>query len=100
MCYQVCVSTVSHCLSMGGKHTEATHLTLLKDCASICKLSENFMLRNSLHAKHIAKECAEICEACAEDCEKLDLKDEQMQECARNVQRLAANAPPRAKKCN
>lgn len=46
-CYQTCVKTVSHCIKMGGEHVEPEYLTLMKDCAAICKVSEGFMLRDS-----------------------------------------------------
>lgn len=40
------------------------------DCAEICMLAASFVARDSEHANHILKECAEICEACAQECEK------------------------------
>lgn len=44
-CRVTCMSMAkSHCLEMGGKHTETAHYKLMMDCAKICR------------------ECAEICE--------------------------------------
>ncbi len=40
------------------------------DCAQICTLLAGFIARSSEHAKHLSKECAEICNICAEECEK------------------------------
>ncbi len=40
------------------------------DCAEICHVAASFVTRGSEHAQHLLKECAEICEACAEECEK------------------------------
>lgn len=90
-CYQVCVDTVTYCIKMGGSHVEANHLTLLKDCASICKTSMGFLLRESKHAKSICEVAAEICEACADSCEKIDPGDEQMRECARMCRECAVS---------
>ena len=81
-CFKSCASTFKHCLEMGGPHALPKHLNLLKDCMEICKTSEDFMLRDSMHAKCIAEECAKICEQCAESCEEIDPNDAQMKECA------------------
>jgi hypothetical protein len=90
-CYQVCVATLAHCQEMGGIHAEPKHLTLLKDCAEICKTSESFMLRGSLHAPCVAQECAKICEQCADSCEKVDPRDIQMMECVKMCRECAAS---------
>jgi hypothetical protein len=86
-CHSVCLETITHCLHMGGEHTEPHHLRLMMDCAEICQTSANFMLRGSdLHGMTCAI-CADICERCAEDCEQFD--DAQMEECAEVCRRCA-----------
>lgn len=90
-CYQTCTETLRHCLEMGGSHVEAKHLTLLMDCAKICKISEDFMLRGSEHDKHICAECAHICEQCADSCEKIDPNDNQMMQCAKMCRQCAVS---------
>ena len=40
------------------------------DCADICSLTASLIARGSVHGSHLLKECAEICKACAEECEK------------------------------
>jgi len=80
-CHSVCVQTVAHCLQMGGKHAEPSHIRLLEDCAQICQTSADFMLRGSdLHGQTCGA-CAVICERCADDCGKFT-DDEIMQHCA------------------
>lgn len=90
-CRTACLMTINHCLKMGGVHVEPRHMNLLKDCAEICKSSENFMLRDSEHAECICEECARICEQCAESCEKIDPNDAQMSECAKMCRECATS---------
>jgi hypothetical protein len=87
-CHRVCVETTQHCLQMGGRHAEASHIRLMLDCAEICQTSANFMLRGSdLHA-HTCGVCAEVCQRCAEDCERFG-DDQMMMQCAQACRRCA-----------
>jgi hypothetical protein len=87
-CHSVCLSTVAHCLEKGGRHAEASHVTLLLDCADICRTSADFMLRgSSLHGRTCAA-CADICRHCAEACERLG-DDDEMRRCAEACRRCA-----------
>lgn len=88
-CHKVCVETAAHCLEMGGRHAEASHIRLLLDCAQICETSEDFMLRGSEAHGRVCTVCAEICQRCAEDCERFD--DDFMKRCA-EVCRACAEA--------
>lgn len=81
ICYKTCLETLDHCLSMGGKHAEASHIKLLMDCARICDTTADFVGRNSDYHKELSRICADICDACAESCEKLEGKE--MEECAK-----------------
>jgi hypothetical protein len=87
-CHRICLSTVAHCLQMGGRHAEATHITLLLDCAEICQTSANFMLRGSQFHTRTCGVCAEGCARCAEDCARFG-DDRMMQECAQACWRCA-----------
>jgi hypothetical protein len=81
-CHRVCLETIQYCLRMGGEHAEEKHIRLLTDCAQICQISADFMIRGSeLHHETCAA-CAEVCGRCADDCTALGADDEQMQECA------------------
>src|SRR3546814_4960307 len=65
-CHVMCLTmAMTHCLEMGGKHTEPAHMKLMLDCAQICSVVLEFMARDSDHHKHICRECAEICRAFA-----------------------------------
>lgn len=71
-CYRICFEmAMSHCLEVGGEHTEPRHFRLMMSCAEICKTAAQFMLLGSTHHKHICSECAEICDECAASCEQL-----------------------------
>lgn len=81
-CHATCLQMLSqHCLAVGGKHVEPTHFRLMMDCAQICAVSADFMLRGSAHHAHICAECAEICEACAKSCEELGGMDDCVRAC-------------------
>lgn len=88
-CHSICVQTVEHCLSMGGKHADPQHIKLLLDCAEICQTSANFMLRNSRYHPRTCGVCAEVCEACAQSCEQLDPNDQIMSACAQMCRQCA-----------
>lgn len=59
----------------------------LRDCIDICELAIKFMSRNSSHAKHICRECAEICESCAQSCKQM--KNNHCTKCAEICLRCA-----------
>ena len=80
-CHRICLETLTHCLSKGGRLSEAHHIRLLTDCAEICQVSANFMLRNSELHVYTCGACAEICERCARSCEEMS-DDDLMARCA------------------
>ena len=69
-----CASKCNHCITACLDEQDVTMLAkcikLNIDCAEICTLTAGFAARGSEHAMHLMKECAEICNACAEECEK------------------------------
>jgi hypothetical protein len=80
-CANSCVETMSHCLHMGGKHAEASHITLMANCAEICRTSADFMLGGSEFDAEICDICAQVCGKCADSCASFG-DDEQMNACA------------------
>lgn len=87
-CEQICLAAVSHCLELGGKHAENSHIQLLLDCAEMCRTSISSMLRGSQHQAHVCGVCAKICASCATDCERF-ADDEIMRQCAEACRRSA-----------
>jgi hypothetical protein len=86
-CYQTCTETLIRCLGMGGKHAEPNHLNLLMDCARICNLNTDFMLRNSTYYPQTCGITADICDECGDTCDRFD--DDFMKECASVCRRCA-----------
>lgn len=89
-CHAMCISTITHCLQLGGRHAEYGHIRLLLDCADICRTSADFMLRGSQFHQRTCSICAEICNRCAEDCAKYT-DDEHMRTCAEMCHECAAS---------
>lgn len=96
-CHRICTEMIPHCLSKGGEHSAPDHIRLLLDCAQICQVSADFMLRGSgLHSR-TCEVCAEVCRLCAKDCERLAAEDPMMKECAEFCRRCADSCAQMAK---
>lgn len=80
-CGQACEQLIQHCLGIGGAHSEIRHIRILQDCADICRVSAQFMIRQSDFHHRTCEICSEICLACAQDCESMK-GDDMMQLCA------------------
>jgi hypothetical protein len=80
-CHELCLSTIPYCLEQGGRHATEAHITLLFDCAAICRTSADFMLRGSDEHARLCGVCAAICRRCAEHCASF-ADDDVMQSCA------------------
>ena len=96
-CYQICSHVAEHCLKKGGKHADPKHIKLLEDCAKICNLSADFMLRRSEFHTSTCGACAEVCNACAESCEALASDDPMMKACAEACKKCASSCSSMAK---
>lgn len=95
-CHSVCMETLQHCLKMGGKHSEQAHIVLMMDCAEICQISANFMLRGSPLHTLTCGACAEVCDRCAEDCSRFG-DDAMMARCAEACRMCAQSCHEMAK---
>lgn len=76
-----------HCLQVGGKHLEESHVKLMSDCIEACQVAAHFMLRGSENHAIYCGACAEICEACADSCDEVG--DKEMEECAETCRKCA-----------
>jgi hypothetical protein len=69
-----CVAACEHCATSCLKEEDVDMMRdcILtdRDCADICALMARLVARDSKHARHMAKECAEVCSICAEECGK------------------------------
>ena len=87
-CHSTCLEAMAYCLHKGGRHAEESHIGLLQDCAELCQVSGNFMLRGSGFFSQVCEICALICEACADECDRFG-DDLQMKACAETCRRCA-----------
>ncbi len=69
-----CATECNHCATACLDEQDVKMLSkcikLDIDCAEICSLTSSLLARSSDHGHHLLKECAEVCNACAEECEK------------------------------
>lgn len=79
-CAAACERCADACLDEDDIHMMVPCIRLDRDCAKICYTTASFIASNSAHAKHLAKECEEICRACADECGKH--KHEHCKQCA------------------
>ena len=77
----VCTMTVQYCLTQGDEHADVNLIGVLLDCAELCQVSANFMLRGSPHHVVTCVACAELCRACEEACRSIS-GDERLVHCA------------------
>jgi hypothetical protein len=87
-CHRICEETITHCLHTGGAHSDPDQIRLLMDCADICRVSSDFMVRGSAFHAALCALCADICETCAVACERFH-DDAQMVSCAQACRRCA-----------
>jgi len=69
-CATECGHCATACLNEEDVKMLARCIKLNIDCADVCRLTTSLLSRGSEHGYHLVKECAEICDACAEECEK------------------------------
>ncbi|MEO7531605.1 MAG: four-helix bundle copper-binding protein [Sediminibacterium sp.] len=81
-CATECNHCISACLEEQDVASLARCIKLNIDCAELCTLIAGFVARDSAHAMHLMKECAEICNACAEECEKFADRYDHCKKCA------------------
>lgn len=79
-CITACEACATACLNEENVKMMVRCIMLDRDCADICMLTAKFVARDSAHAKHVMKECIEICRKCEEECRKHD--HDHCQKCA------------------
>lgn len=96
-CYQICSHLMEHCLKKGGPHADPKHIKILNDCATICQVSADFMIRNSEFHGLTCGVCAEICLSCAQSCESMAADDAMMKACAEACRKCASSCEEMSK---
>jgi hypothetical protein len=87
-CHSTCLETIAYCLHKGGQYADESHICLLQDCAELCQVGGNFMLRGSDFNGQVCELGALICESCADECDRFE-DDLQMKACAETCRRCA-----------
>jgi hypothetical protein len=65
-CHRVCLETAStHCLESGNRALTSEHIRLLVDCAQICQVCADFIIRDSELSGYVAGLCSHIANECA-----------------------------------
>lgn len=77
----MCLQAASHGLDAGGRLADGALFRLLLDCAQVCQMTADFMLRGSEAYASVCRLCAEICERTAERCDA-SADDDVMSLCA------------------
>ncbi|MBX9877690.1 MAG: four-helix bundle copper-binding protein [Candidatus Obscuribacterales bacterium] len=87
-CGEVCKKAISYSKKKGGALANAKHINALEDCASACRISEDYMTRNSDLMKKTCALCEEVCRKCAESCDQFK-DDAEMKACAEECRKCA-----------
>lgn len=88
-CHAICEMCAKHCLSMGGDHAGVRHQVLMRDCADLCQMAADFMIRQSYLQGEVCRACARACEDCGESCERLAEGDTMMSACVEQCRTCA-----------
>ncbi|GAB3236764.1 hypothetical protein GCM10027346_27380 [Hymenobacter seoulensis] len=79
-----CIAACEHCATSCLHEEHVQHMVpcilLDRDCSDVCALTARLVARGSEHAKHLMRECIEICTKCANECSQHE--DEHCQQCA------------------
>lgn len=79
-CTQTCYECLTMCLNEPDVRTRKGCISILMECACICKESSAFMSLDAKYAIDLCRLCAVICENCAEECSAFS--DDHCQNCA------------------
>ncbi|NLJ30102.1 MAG: four-helix bundle copper-binding protein [Clostridiales bacterium] len=67
-CAQACLECMTACLNEPDVQARRSCITMLAECAGICREAVCFMSMGAPHAKELCKLCAVICDKCACEC--------------------------------
>lgn len=79
-CAQFCLECMVMCLSEPDVGARINCITMLNECACICKESASFMAMDAKHAMELCKLCETICMECAKECGMF--QDEHCKKCS------------------
>lgn len=86
-----CIAACEHCATACLKEEDvkmmARCISLDRDSADVCALTARLIARGSEHGPHLLRECAEVCKACGDECEKHGAHMQHCKECAEACRR-------------
>jgi hypothetical protein len=88
-CHALCTRTMKHCLDLGGRHSAPELVRLLDDCAQMCVINVDYMLRGSVLHERVCGVCAEACRLCADICRPIAKEDKMLRQCIDLCRRCA-----------
>ena len=88
-CHGICTEITVYGIRQGGNYADPDHVGLLLDCAQMCALSADFMLRLSHYNGRVCDACSAICRRCADSCERVGPADTRMKQCTDVCRRCA-----------
>jgi hypothetical protein len=97
-CNTMCTQTIAHCLKLGGRHAAPDHIRLLADCAQLCAVSADYMVRESPFHNQVCRLCSELCKQCAKDCEHVAGDDQMIKQCIEMCRKCAGSCERMASK--
>ncbi|WP_210516722.1 four-helix bundle copper-binding protein [Hymenobacter terricola] len=86
-CIAACEPCATACLQEEDVKMMARCIGLARDCADVCALTVRLIARGSEHGPHLLRECAEVCKACGDECEKHAAHMPHCRECAEACRR-------------
>lgn len=89
-CADACHETINYCTKKGGALSEANVTNALKDCATACKMTSEYLARGSELQGKAASLCIQACNSAAKACDQFP-KDTRMQGCANETRKCASN---------
>ena len=86
-CFQACHECATLCLKEPDVAERLEFISMLMECAGICKEAVCFMVMQAKHTKELCDLCAIICDECSLSCSMF--KDEHCIKCAEECKKCA-----------
>ena len=78
-CHRACTEMMMQCMKMGNCDSNA--MKTMMDCAQMCQMCADFMMRDSMMSPKVCMMCEEMCRMCAAACEPMAKNDSMMMDC-------------------
>lgn len=65
-CHDLCLEIINYCLIQGGPYAAPVNIGVLSDCAEICRLTSEFLTRDSNFFREVCNLNEKVCDNCAD----------------------------------